>query len=345
MKKQILSLGFTLLAATSSFGLPSLLDKKEFKADSVSNLDIHLSWENIEIQEVPSKNPITVEIYCNKKKFAPKVNFSGSTLTIESIPFNPLFFPMEPKHCTVMIHIPSAKNFKKAGIRLSSGSLKQLDSISAEQLTIQASSGSLSASNLKGSQIEVSASSGRISIERLVAAKATVHTSSGSISVDSINSQNYVSETSSGSIKLKDVTAQSINLSTSSGGISVDGLLAGKISASSTSGTIGLELNGVPSEKSHVSTTSGTIFVSLPRKAGVTVSASTTSGSFVNTFTKEKINSHVEYKKAINGGGTSLHLSSTSGRITLDEGDGFSSGGSKSGDDDIPVVNLERPIF
>ena len=164
---------------------------------------------------------------------------------------------------------------------------------------------------------------------------------SGNIKTNSLRANVANLSATSGRLNLKDAVVQDISFSTSSGGISADELLTNSFTASSSSGTIGLELRGAPSKKSQVSTSSGTVFVSLPNDAAVTVSATTSSGSLINTFTKEKIGSHADYKKQINGGGATINLSTTSGNITIDKGNGPS----VDNKDDTPVVIVDRPIF
>ena len=367
MKKQLLTLGVTLLAATNLFALPPLLNKSDYKASSISNLDFNMSWENLQIKEARSDNTILVEVYCNKRKYAPKVYTSSSTLIIDSVPSKTLLFDFRPKQCTVIVYLPSGKKFNKANVSLSSGNIQETTDLSAESLLLKASSGNIKAGALRADELEVVASSGNIKVDGFTASKARVHTSSGSIStgdvqaqeislqassggikVNSLRANKADCSASSGSLKLKDTTVQEISLTTSSGGISVDGLLTNKVTASASSGTIGLEMKGAPTKKSSISTSSGTIFVSLPRDAALILNASTTSGSFTNAFTNERIGSHVDYSNKINGGGANFYLSTTSGGITVDVGDGVSGyiGNSRSSDDDdTPVVIVDRPIF
>lgn len=368
MKKQLLTFSLSLLAAAKMFALPPLLGDTSYKASSVENLDFNMSWENLQIKDAVSYNDqITVEVYCDKRKLAPKVKLSSSTLVIESVPMKDLFFPVGPKHCTVIVYIPSKKDFENVNIHLSSGNLEETSNITSTNLQIQISSGNINTGFLSAKQTQITASSGDIKMKGISSTKSLVQASSGKIDLDSILAKDLVVQTTSGAIKidsidseataisassgrisLKDVISKDFNVSTSSGGISVDGLLAESFSTSSTSGTTGLELKGVPSKKSNVSTTSGTIFISLPKNAAATIQAKTVSGSFINAFTKEKIGSPADYKSDINGGGTLISLNAISGRITVDAGKGVAElreipAQTSNADDD--VVQISRPIF
>ncbi len=366
MKKQLLTFSLSLLAAAKMFALPPLLGDTSYKASSVENLDFNMSWENLQIKNGPS-DTITVEVYCDKKKFAPKVMLSSSTLVIDSVPIKSLLFPAGPKHCTVIVYIPSGKEFENVNINLSSGNLEETSDIAAGGLNLQISSGNINTGFLTGRVSKIIASSGAITIKGLSSDKTLVQTSSGRINLDTITSKDLVIQTSSGSItidsidsevtamtttsgniKLKDVMSKKFDATTTSGGISVEGLLAESFATASTSGTTGIELKGVPSKKSSVATTSGTIFVSLPKNAAATIQAKTVNGSFVNAFTKEKIGSHADYKADINGGGTLICLNAISGRVTLDAGNGISDLReipAKTGKSDDDVVQVNRPIF
>lgn len=366
MKKNLLTFSLSLFAAARMFALPPLLGDTSYKASSVDNLDFNMSWENLQIKN-GSGDTITVEVYCNKKKYAPKVRLSGSTLVIDSISVRQIITNFGQKHCTVIVYIPYGKEFENVNIHLSSGTLEETSNIASGNLNIQISSGNLNTGYITAKQAQVVASSGSIRMEGISSPKALVQASSGKIDLDSIKAQDLVVQTTSGSIKigsidsgvtalsstsgsikLKDVMAQKFDMTTTSGGISVEGLLAESFAVASTSGTIGLEVKGVPSKKSSVAATSGTIFVSLPKNAAATIQAKTVSGSFVNAFTKEKIGSHADYKADINGGGTLICLNAISGRVTLDAGNGVSDLReipAKTGKSDDDVVQVNRPIF
>ena len=366
MKKTLLTFSLSLFAAAHMFALPPLLGNTSYKASSVDNLDFNMSWENLQIKNSPDDN-IKIEIYCNKKKYAPKVRLSASTLVIDSISVGHLITNFGQKHCTVIVYIPYGKQFENVNIHLSSGTLEETSNIASGNLNIQISSGNVNTGYITAKQAQVVASSGSIRMEGLSSPKALVQASSGKIDLDSIKAQDLVVQTTSGSIKigsidsgvtalsstsgsikLKDVIAQKFDMTTTSGGISVEGLLAESFAVASTSGTIGLEVKGVPSKKSSVAATSGTIFVSLPKNAAATIQAKTVSGSFVNAFTKEKISSPVDYRDDINGGGTLIAFNTISGRITVDAGNGISDLRGlpdKTNKSDDDVVQVNRPIF
>ena len=368
MKKQLLTLCFTLFATTNIFALPPLLETTNYQTSSIKHLDFNMSWENLEIKK-SNDNKITVEVYCNKKKFAPRVLTSGSGLLIETSASTRLF-SWEKKSCTVIVYIPAGKEFDKTNIHLLSGDVKNEETLYADSINIQTLSGDINTEGLNAKQISVTASSGDIEIKSVNSERTLVNANSGNIKINAIDSKTFTAKTlsgdqkyksinandldfaaASGNIKISDGAVQNISISTSSGNISVEDLLTNKFSVSSSSGTIGLELKAAPLKNSNASTSSGTLFVSMPKDAAATIRATTSSGGFTNSFTREKLSSHANYKQDINGGGATISLNSSSGNITLDVGDGVSATGrfiiddTQIDDEDIPVVNIDRPIF
>ena len=68
------------------------IEKQLFKANTIDSIYLDLAWENIDIQESNETQNISVEIYCNKTKFAPSIQASGSTITVKSVNSNNYVF-------------------------------------------------------------------------------------------------------------------------------------------------------------------------------------------------------------------------------------------------------------
>ncbi len=364
MHKKSLSSFLILGTASALFALPPQLGSTNYKASSINNFDFNLSWENV-LLEPTSEHEIVVDIYCNKKKFAPRVKLVSDTLIIESIPIHSQIFTFERKNCTVIVKVPQEKGFDEFKIHTSSGDIKSSISFDADTILLQASSGSIkteeqissskeaiirtSSGNtvidfIHTNKLSVNASSGNITLEKADSQTAKVETSSGYIHINSgsantlslsassgdISCNNFSSEestirTTSGSIKLKNFDTTTFVSSASSGNITARNLGCQNFEVSSTSGTIGLEFADAPISKSSVSSSSGTQFISMPKNSRLTLHVSTSSGGFINAFTNEKFSSHVNYNNEINGGGAAVSFTSSSASITLDIGDGVAS--------------------
>lgn len=317
MFRKNLMLFYGILSTSVLFARPSLLGKTSYKAGSIKDFKINLAWEDLEIVNTDD-DEITVEIYCNKKKYAPTVKESSSTLCIETQPFR-FGFAIEKKECVVVVSVPQGKTFEKAIVNISSGDV-QIQNVTADSLTLHTSSGDILVSEGKASKLSVTASSGDVSVNNFTSQDSKFTSSSGNIKLNTFETQTLHSTASSGNITANRLFCQSFNVSTSSG-------------------TIGLELDSTPVKKSEVSTSSGTVYVSLPGNSSVDIKATTSSGSFTNTFTKEVLSSHAGYSRSINGGGAEIAFSSSSGSITVDSNDSVSSAPYiPENDTDIPVV-------
>ena len=305
MKKLVLTFALLLLA-TTAFSLPPLLQKQSFKVRDIENLDFDLNWEELEIQQSNETDNISIEIYCNKEKYAPKIKSSDSSISVKNTVKNIISIGTNVK-CTVIARIPSTANFEK---------------------------------------ININTTSGNISADNIYSEKLYSSSTSGSITINGFSGEKCSLDTTSGKIKLINVSTEDTRLNSTSGSITLEGIVSSDFEVSSTSGTIGIELYAIPKSNSRVTTTSGTIFIGLPDNSSFSLHVNTTSGSFTNAFTKETISNHVSYRADINKGGTKIILSATSGRITVDSTNGvITNTYNGSAESDIPVVSFEDPIF
>ena len=385
MHKKTLSSLLILGTAGALFALPPHVGSTDYKASSINNFDFNLSWEDVRLEPADS-HEITVDIYCNNRKYAPKVMVSSDTLVIESVPVARNIFGGQ-KNCTVIVKFPEEKGFDQFKIHTASGDIKSTVTFDANDIYFEANSGDIKVekqisstrealiktssgdsfvNSVHTNKLSAKANSGNITLGKADSQSTQVETSSGTIHIDEVSANNLILtassgditcnsfsggdstiKTTSGNIRLKNFDAAAFESSASSGNITVKDLGCRSFNVSTSSGTIGLELINVPVAKSSSTSSSGTQYISMPKGSGINLQVSTSSGSFTNAFTKEKISSHADYNNVINGGGAKVSLTSTSGSITLDVGVGVavpraadtSSGG------DIPVVNIDRPIF
>ena len=337
MKKLLPFFSFLFFAA-SSFALPNLLDRQLFKVRNIENLDVNLSWENLDIQECDEADNILVEVYCNNKRYAPDVKAVGSTIIIETNKYDRSFFVN--KKCTVILRLPSTAKFGKARLTTTSGDIHSQMVITAKNFTATATSGDLSITEeVFADEAAFKATSGNIYIEGVFGEKLSAGTTSGSININKSSAEDCSVSATSGRLKLSNVELEQAKLETTSGSISLQGQVRQAFDISSTSGNLGLELDNGPVGNSRATATSGSIFLGLPGDANFSLNVSTTSGSFTNGFRKEKLGSHVSYNSDINGGGAAIKLTATSGNITVDSNDVFGAKDKGSSEaSDIPVV-------
>ena len=319
MKKLITAIILATLTA-SVFALPNLLNKEEFGASAVENLDIALSWENIIIKETLDSSAIEVETYCNYKKYAPEISVSGSTLYIESTKYNKSFFSTPTGlSCTVILYVPQKKDFDDISIKVSSGDVEVKRPLSAQsEIKITASSGDItSESGLFADTIKISASSGDLDIYNIDADEFKISTSSGDIVVKKFTGESGSIQSTSGDVRINDFACEYAQFKSTSGGISVKSLDCDYFDAANTSGGISIELENAPSASSSLTSTSGDIDLYLPMREKFSIDVSCTSGTFRDKFNNNRMNPRDNYRMDYNGGGATIKLRTTSGDITL----------------------------
>ena len=343
MKKLLLS--FMLFGIMSSlFSLPTLLNRKQFNVHDINDLAIDLSWENLELQECNDSSTILVEIYCNKKDYAPQLSTRGSKLVVKSKK-NTGFFSRHD--CTVILKLPSSKTFDVSAFRTTSGHIQCQAFLKTNNLTVQTTSGYTSFTVPSYADISsFDATSGNIFIDSLYGKKLQIKATSSSIKVEKFEGDYCSVHATSGSIKLREISSKEVYINATSGSITVEGDVTNSLGINATSGTVGVELETVPEENTMITTTSGTIFTAFPENADYSVMVTTVSGAFINAITGETIISSVHYKRNINEGGPFVMLTATSGRITLDSTNSFASKTTEVTENpDIPVVSFDDPIF
>ena len=320
MKKLITMILLASLAA-GLFALPNLLNKEQFGAKAIDNLDISLSWENIIIKETLDSSSIEVETYCNYKKYAPEISVTGSTLYIETSNNHRAFFSTPTGlACTLIVYIPQKKDFDEVSIRVSSGDIEVQRPLSAKsEIKISSSSGDIdSNSGLFSDSIKISASSGDIELYNLDADSFSVQTSSGDIRVKKFTGETGRIQSTSGDIDVNDFASEYAEFKSTSGGIQVKKLDCDYFDAENTSGGVSLELDNAPSATSSVECTSGDIDLYLPMREKFSVDVSCSSGTFRDKFNNNRMNPRNNYKMDYNGGGATIKLHTTSGDITLE---------------------------
>ena len=346
MKRILFSL-FLILTTSTLFALPDLIEKQAIKTSGTNTINLDLAWEDVEIQESNQSGTIIVEIYCNKKKWAPEIKASGSSVTVKSISLKNYISIGEQRKCTVIVKIPDNTQLQTINLETTSGDIHSQTVINADSFSTKSSSGDQSfTSKIFAKTATFASTSGDIFVDSLYSPNLKASSTSGSIKFNTYEGQNASLGATSGSIKLTNATIEKGLINTTSGSITVEGTISNAFDVSATSGTIGLELNSAPSSRSRATATSGTIFVGLPGNDDFSLWVQTTSGTFTNAITKEKISSHANYKQDINKGGVVIMLSSTSGRITVDSSNGFTAKIVEDKiDTDVPIVSFDDPIF
>jgi DUF4097 and DUF4098 domain-containing protein YvlB len=181
---------------------------------------------------------------------------------------------------------------------------------------VRASSGSGSLRvGATGGMVHVGTGSGSVTVE---GAKERVEASTGSGSITLRQIAGAAKATSgSGTIELEQTAKGNVDLSTASGQIRVRGANGG-LTAGTASGSI--QISGKPDANWTLSSSSGSISLDLPSGTPFTLDARTTSGGIDvdHPLTVSSIHGrHREIHGAVNGGGPTIAVETTSGSIRI----------------------------
>ena len=319
--KKIITVFILASLTACMFALPNLISKEQFSANSIKNLAVKISSEDVQIKETYDTSNIDVEIYCNYKKYIPEITVLGSTLYIggnnspKSIFQTPSGFS-----CTVIIYVPQKIAFEEVLLQASSGDFQIMTTLTAKDLIqIRTSSGDISSSTgLYADEVKVSASSGDIDLYNIDADNFKVETSSGDITIKKFTGGTGTASATSGEIEANEFASEYAQFSSSSGTISIKKLDCDYFDAQNTSGGISVELVKAPIAASSVHTKSGDIDIYLPMREKFSTDVACTSGTFRDKFNNNRFTPRGGYQMNYNGGGSTIKLRSTSGDITLD---------------------------
>ena len=245
MKKLFISL-LLLTSMTAAFSLSNLITRVSFEPEAVHNIDFNLLWENLIVQ-ASDDSEITIEIYANNEKYAPRVFVSYNTLQIETIPLERTFkSAFASRECKVVAKIPANHNLEKTVLRTVSSSIK-VQNLYSENAIIISTSGSIFVEGCFTQSLEISSTSGTIGAElqALPSKSSTINTTSGTIYVSVPGDSDFTvyAKTKSGSFT-NAITREKLGSMTNYKKILNGG--GAKMSLSSVSGSITLDSsNGI----------------------------------------------------------------------------------------------------
>lgn len=313
--KKIFIFSVLFCLAASLFALPNLIGKKQFSNASVRNLDFSLSSEVFEIKETQD-SIITIEVYCNYKKYAPSISLEDSTIKVVSRAKG--FFA--GVRSGVIMYIPQGMNFNDIYIETTSGEIKIDSELKAHTIKISSTSGDIEAERgLFADTVSVRATSGELELENIDADDLTVETTSGDINLKKYTGGTGSVRTSSGDIEIDDFAVEYGKFKSTSGDITVEDLECDYFDFESTSGTLCTNLINPPIAKSRMTATSGNIDITIPEGSSFEVEVHSNSGVFKDGFSNNRFVPRTPFHECINDGGALLELSTGSGNIVLDD--------------------------
>lgn len=303
------SLSIPVLSAQNS----TPVNNESFLKNQISNLDIKLICEDLEIKET-YRDDILVEVYCNNRKKAPQIECKNETLYISSkVNFTVMGFS-----CKVKVYLPANQKFSNVQIEGTSSDIS-IESLSAQKLYLDTTSGDIECTRLSiDDNAKIISTSGDIHIEEIDAKELTSKTTSGEISFEKISCDTATITSNSGEINIDDFFGEYFKVNTTSGNIDIYNIDTEYFTAGSTSGEISLDFKNMISAKSHVKTTSGEVQLFVPQNSSFNIAVSSTSGTFKDKISGNRLTPRSEYIQKYNDGGAEINIRTTSGNISLE---------------------------
>jgi hypothetical protein len=286
------------------------------------DLDVRSGSGDIQVRTGPVG---TVHVHGRARAWMGRwINFSGETgdEAIRRIEQNP---PIEQSGNRILVGPRDGTN------RYNGISISYVITVPADtRLTARSGSGDLEVGDVAG-PVDAGTGSGDIRVGRTSGA-ASVRTGSGSIEVN--GAQSIVARTGSGNV-LASAIAGDIEASSGSGDISVSQATAGRTEVSTGSGDVTVTgahgpvrvhassgdilLEGMPSAPWEVSASSGDVRMRLPGDAAFDLDLRSGSGSIDTSVpvTTSGTQSRRELRGQVRGGGPRVHVSTSSGSISL----------------------------
>ncbi len=335
-KLLIISGGIALFSGIAAAKSQSTI-RQNFPAEGIKCISSTLRYEDVEFSRCDG-DEIQIEIITTAPKSRPEARTEGGTFFLRSQDKRMSF---RNERCTVYVRIPETCSLESLAAVSSSGNISCSALATSGQFSVQASSGNISCRGITcGGSFSATASSGDISLEDIRAAAATLRTSSGNISCRSLAGSGAFSATaSSGDIRLHAISAADIQLQSNSGSIKAETLTSegavsacsssgdisiealdvshGSIDMKSSSGSIMLSLAALPGKASRLAANSGNIRLVVPKGAGFQIEAASKSGGYRDTLEGISIGDIKSFAHSYNGGGTSIHISTSSGKISV----------------------------
>jgi DUF4097 and DUF4098 domain-containing protein YvlB len=304
MKMIFWVLAFILLNGVSVYcggvSEEDLVNVQEIGLEHITDIEILYRWEKVIIRQSGTDEFILKE-YMNKNnpRYYANISNIGNKLTIERGK-RPIGIFINTFDVRVEVFIPKSY-MNSIIIKTRSGRIEAADKFICRKINIESSSGSIEVNNITAEMVSIKASSGRINAGN-VEGDVSAETSSGYIQFDQINGS-LTANTSSGSIK-SELVSGNVNIRTKSGEINL-GNIGGNVSAETSSGAIKMDMvngNIIVAETSSgsihcsvgenmenisLTSSSGGITLNIPQNISSSFSSRTSSGGLSTPFSEK----------------------------------------------------------
>ena len=239
----------------------------------------------------------------------------GTTLRIQYAKPGFRLFSFSSPEKTLTVTLPEGTVLRSATVRATSANVKAA-SLAADDLTLEITSGSVTAATA-AKRLSVSSTSGDLILRQdAVLESARFTSTSGDIDATLQNAGTISADSTSGSISLSITgAAENVSLHSTSGSIQSEAGRADSLECSSTSGSITVRPGIL--DRLKIGSTSGSVTAYLPEDPGFTCRVSTTSGDISSSLPLQKNGDTYTC-----GNGSAVYsIETTSGNVRLEKAD------------------------
>lgn len=271
----------------------NLMLKETYDIDSITDLSIDLSFEELEIDST-SNDEFVVEISSNNDKRVPKVENKNGTLSITTIKKLSLF----GTNCSIKLYIPR--------------------NVILNNVSINTASGNIDVSNFDCDTINVMTASGVMNFDNInVQNDSNILSVSGGINIEDFETVNLRVVCTNGKISIEDLFSEYLDIKATSSNVLLNDVVFDYFDIKTISGDITLEVNSDISAKSSIETISGDIEIEFDKSPSFDLEMQTTSGRLIDEINTLSVNPRGLYKKSYNLGGAVLSIKTISGNVRI----------------------------
>lgn len=292
----------------------NLLSTQSFPQNTIKNLRVQTSYENLEIVESYGTD-LSLELYGNNNLRLPEITTSENSLTITSTSKKTTFGDI----CTIILYIPADTVFQNCEIKTGEKTTSKINlaNLKSNNLNIETFNSDIKGSFITGN-IVIKSVSGNVEIDNISSENSAIFTKNGQISIKNAEIRQFSTISDSGFVKIENLTGEYFLGKTEKGTISGDDLVCDYFDISSNSGDISLSLKQAPVGSSTIKSETGFIQCFIQDKDSFTLKVHSTKGTFFNKLDKSRNTPRHQFRKDYNNGGAELSIKTFSGDIEVD---------------------------
>lgn len=300
--------------STESPYKPNLIFERTYSSSEIKNIDINLSYEEIEFSESHSKD-FSLELFSNNNKLLPKITHTNNTIKIITTNKETTIGDI----CKIILYIPKDCRLQNLIIKdiNKTNKIINLNNIKADTISINTNKSNISGQYIYG-DLTINTNEGNIDFYKILSEKCSIFTKNGQISIKNANFNQLYAISQSKNIKIENFTGEYLYIKNTTGTISADNITADYFDIQNDLGDSSISILEVPTGSSFIKSKSGFIQLFVPVKQDFNLIVHSNNGTFYNKLEKKRFTPRHQYEKHYNKGGASITVNTVSGDIEVD---------------------------